>query len=392
MDTFTYTDQLIFNELNIDPFKSAHAIALKLGLSPQKVRNRIRYMKTSGLLRPDFEINDPLLGHRVQTEVVASYYPPSIGLQREYVIFTEIETKAQMDKLIRYCDEHPYTHYRAVTYGTGSNLYVQFDIPIDSVGKMTDANTQIAHELGIGLETLHGTGQSLEILPSFSNWSFFREEWNFAENKLADRGLLMNSLWEDFLEFPKKYEPEYYFKAPEGKYIMSEIESKLLRELTINAKIKLDELCKTYGRTKSVISRYISRLKEKVIYRGKLLFREEYFGMNSFQIISGEFHNGSKINGDSLMAFFRSNPLPLSGSIVTDGRRFLIEAIASPIIIAELNNFLWEKTVGSKLKSRTTFIPKTFLYYFYPENYKGKGRWIEEREYIVDQPLRIIKQ
>jgi len=385
---FTDTDQSIFNELYVNPFQSAHAISQKLGLGSQKVRDRIHRMKSTGLLRPDIQIDDPLLGKRVQTEVLASYYPKSIGLSRQYVFFDNIRSKIQLGKLTAFCDEHPYTHYRAVAYGNNSSLYVQFDVPENITSDMIKLYRELASELDLGVDTLNASIETIDILPNFNKWSLFTDEWNF--DKTFEHGPVIDSLWDEFSVHPENFVPEYYITPPSERYTMSELESKLLRELTVNAKIGLEELSSTYGRTKSVLSRNISKLKEHVIYRGMLLFREEYFGMNSFSLISGKIANSSKVTSDGLLNFFENNPLPLSGSIVIDEDRFLMEIKASPIISSEVVNFMWENTVGAEFKSRQIYIPKTFLYYFYPENYLGKGNWKMDQDYIRNIPLSVI--
>lgn len=384
---FSFNDQDLFNELLKDPFLSYHAICKKLNLSSSYVTSRFDAMKKHGLLRGTRTINDPIVGERMQTEITALYSYSSIGLVRQHVFFERIPSTAALDALIRFCDAHPYTHYRALAFGNSSVLYTQFDVPSTIVDAMQEVYQEVANLIGVNAVILNGTTQ-IDFLPDFSYWSTIAQEWNFGDRAVSDRVFTVDNLWHSFLKNPEEYISDFAIDFHSGKYSMNELDAALLRELTINPKTPLDLLVNTYGKSKSTISRQIAKLKEHVIYRGKLLFDEQHFGLNSYYIMRGKFSD--KTASSNFQQFFKNNQLPLQGFLSVDNLNFVAEIRSSPNMAAEVNRFLWANTDSAKFRVYNVHIPSTFLYFFYNANYRGKGIWHTDADYIEKNPLTAL--
>ncbi|MCE7734946.1 MAG: winged helix-turn-helix transcriptional regulator [Candidatus Heimdallarchaeota archaeon] len=378
-------DKLIFNELYINPFQTYNSLSKKIKIAPATVKDRVMNMKVNGFIRADREINDGLLGLRIQSEVVASYFPPSIGLVRLNVLFDNIPDAQSLKKLIDFCDEHPYTHYRGQSFKNSVSLYAQFDIPKGIVSKMELILQEIRNLLNI---------EEILILPC-SNYSYSYPDFskiinggNWNNQNIDTKDYLINKLWVNYLS---KSEQSFVVHETDKQYVMSQIDAKLLRELTINAKVPLKFLSKTYNLSNSVISRYLSKIKQNIIYRGILLYDESFFGMNNLQVIFGKFSRHSELNDKTLIEFFKSSSLPLLSNIYCNKDNYVVETIASPLASTEMAKFLWQNTAPNYFKVNQLHVPNTLLYYFYHKNYIAKNTWNIEDDYIHQIPLNKIE-
>ncbi len=375
-------DRRIFNEFYLNPFQTYNGIGKIVKLAPATVKLRIMNMKEHGFLRKDQQIDD-ILGKRIRSEVIASYSPSSIGLIRMHVLFDRIPNVQSLDKLVAYCDEHPYTHYRGHIFKNSVNLYAQFDVPIDTLDLMRKTLNEVGSYLGVENVKFVSCSNNFYSYPDFEKIDI-GSSWNNQNEDTDD--YYINYMWNEFQSNKKPYNNGVTIK----KYTMSNIDAKLLRELSINAKVPLQFLSDTYNLSKSVISRYLTKLKQNVIQRGVLLYDESFFGLNNLQVIFGKFSNHSKLNGKELIQFFESYKLPLLSNFYYDQDNFVLQTIASPLISTEIAKFLWQNTVPTELNVNQLHVPNTLLYYFYHENYIDRNTWNTDEDYIKHNPFNVI--
>lgn len=387
---FETKDQEIFRELYRDPFQSYNKISGKVNLAPATVKSRILKMKKHGFLRQDKELEDPVLGKRIQTEVMANYLPPSIGLIRIIVLFEGIPSLQTLQKLVRFCDEHPYTHYRGVVYKNPLSLFTHFDVPFAIENEIYAVISELKDVLEIKEAIISPTEVYSYAYPDYRLWNNFRQTWKIFDGSMDSKDFAMGKMWNEFIDGAgEKKSPEHQHKM-DKRYSMSLTDAALLRELTINAKVSLKFLSSEYELTPSVLSRYLTRLKDNVIHRGNLLYDESFFGMNNLQINIGRFDPNSDLNVHSLCEFFSSVPLPFQSNIYANKNTFTIETMASPLISTEISRFLLQYTDPSFFNSNQVHIPSTALYHFYHKNYIARDTWNTDTEYIKDIPLATI--
>lgn len=381
-------DHEIFSALYTNPFLNYNKLSKEVDMAPATVKDRVLKMKQDGFLRPDRIIDDPIFGNRQQTEVIASYDPRCIGLERLFALFEGVNNAHTLKKILDFCDLHPYTHYRSVSYKNPLSVYVQFDIPPVISTKIQATLYKVATELEIANLLIFSCNNHYYTYPDFSTWSLFKREWDIDKESQKSSEFI-DGLWYNYLK-STNVEISKLDLQRNNEYKMSPVDAKLLRELTINAKVSLKLLNREYNLTTSVLSRYLSRLKNKVINKGILLYDEAFFGMNNLQVIFGKFNKHSALDATSLITFTQQAKLPIQGNISVSNDYFVIETFASPIITTELSKFLWENTDPNNFNSNQIHVPSTLLYYFYNENYIDKGEWRIDNDYIHNAPLQKL--
>ncbi|MCY3414991.1 MAG: AsnC family protein [Candidatus Heimdallarchaeota archaeon] len=380
LDLYDYN---IFFILYSNPLASYAEIAREVGLTAATIKERINAMKSANFINEDKEIADPVLGTRLQTEVEIRYNPQSIGLIRQHVIFERIRSYSDLRKIKKFCDDHPYTHFRAEIIGNGLSLYSQFDIPEDIRVMMDNTYQILSNELGIGNIVICNEIEFVEGLPKISNIDTYTGDWK--ENSIQE------SLLFDIMEKAKmSISISQLEKNSNEIYKLSDLDAKLLRELTINGKVSITELASNYGVNKSTISRRIRKVMDSVIDRAILNYNTEIFGINTFQLITGHFQDEESKN--VCLNFTKSNVLPMRVRIsIDDNLQYVIYSAGSSKHTVELSKLIWELSDPISYHSYQ-IDPKSFMsYYFYHENYDEKEGWNTEKEYSVDIPLNSIK-
>ncbi|MFX0090173.1 MAG: Lrp/AsnC family transcriptional regulator [Candidatus Hodarchaeota archaeon] len=381
------TDYSIFLYLQQNPSLSNRAIAEKVGVSPESVRTRIHTMKSKGFLRPDRTVNVPLLGERLQTEVEAQYLPSSLGLERQHVIFRGIPDRASLNVLKRICNDHPYTHYRTTAYGNNASLYTQFDIP--------HAISHLMQRLYQSLQDLNLFEDFIILQPQYTvkNTVDF-ERWNLDENKwilnpdikssATTKSSGLEFVWSNFLE-NRNLESPANTETPNLVRKLDKLDMLLLRELTVNSRLRLKSLAGIYGKDATTISRRIKKIKENVAPILLLYYDRSVFGLTYPQIITGNFKTGEDFTSETFYGFINSGELPFECSAAIDDHSFLLYLTVPPSIASEFSEFIWDHA-----ENMTVFqlqLNASFTYYFYHENYAGKGNWKDEEDYVLNSVL-----
>lgn len=367
-------DYEIFNKLYQDPFITYAKLSRSIDLTPGTIKERILSMKKLNFINDDGVIVDEILGKRKITEVEIRYHPTSIGLMKQHLVFHNIPSENSYNSLINFCNEHPYTIFRADVYGNGKSLYVQFDIPKEILDIMTTTYKQIANELQITDLIQLNEDYYIGGQPDFSNWNYFSRKW---KNKLPIKELYKQSSKEETIEIPER-----------EVYKLSNLDAILLRELSINGKATVTELAKIYNKNKSTISRRISRLMDKVVSHGRLNFNRDVFSLNCYHIVSGKFIDGK--TKSQFENFMSSKELPIQIRISFNGSNYNLYSVGSSINSTDLISQLWcisdpETFISYEMDSRNFA-----SYYFYHKNYDAKSGWNTSRDYVKHLPLESL--
>ncbi len=388
-------DYEIFLSLKKNPLQSNAEIGRSVKLSSETVRSRVHAMKSKGFLRADRKILDPVLGERTQTESNGIYLPSTLGLLRHHLILQGIPDRTALKTLKRFCDEHPYTHYRVPAYGNSAALYIQFDIPPQiekSIKKLIDFLK--SKRLFSDYFTIEEYYFSM-CNADFSKWDTKRNVWKLGlreDSSLIPDTSSLENVWQKSTSKSREFDVER--TIPRKSYDFDNLDLRLLREITINSKPVLTAISSDYTKdTKlneefkkdsTTFSRRISKLREHVVNRDQLYYDRRVFDLTYPQLISGTFRDGSDLTLESLHNFISSGALPFDTSLISDGKSFLLYSTAPPSIAPELSELIWDHAQNICVLQLQLDASKT--YFFYQENYINND-WIVDREYIVDDPL-----
>ncbi len=335
------------------------------------VRERIKNLKRNGIIQRDSSITDPLFGVRTTSEVASIYDPKSIGLERKHVLFKGIPTKNHLDELNRFLNIHPYTHYRAFGFGKDPVIYAQFDIPNGTGSLFNELLNEVHLKIGTKNEILLNQQSMSRFTPEFENWSLDNHTWELTV----------------FPNEPESFSHTLDEKRKEDDLIqLSYLQANLLRELTINGRVSNQTLSNIYKKSTSVISRNLKLIRNKIISNYKLLYNTKFFKLNSINLIHGSF----KKTEDSywLRWLLEQSKLPAEISLSISEKNFVIETLSSPLMNSTLYKKLWDNSERiTAIHSLQIHQPDTFLYFFYPENLRTKGKWKTSRSYFIEEPL-----
>ncbi|MFX1254343.1 MAG: winged helix-turn-helix transcriptional regulator [Promethearchaeota archaeon] len=386
IDHLDLKDYLIFLHLEQNPSLSNNALAKIIGISAESVRIRIIAMKSKGFLRQDRTISDPLLGERLQTAFEAHYIPSALGLIRQHVIFRGIRNRAELNTLKNICDEHPYTHYRTTAFNYNASLYAQFDIPPEITQQM---KKMYRHLQDLDLFEDFIVIQSPQIAKSpadFQRWNQEEQQWTLSPDikyNSTTKSSGLENIWIHFLESrPQELPNKKYFSIV---HKLDDLDMILLRELTINSRLNIKRLAKIYDKDATTLSRRIKKIRKNIAPVILLYYNRSVFDLTYPQIITGNFKSGEDFTPKSFSSFIHSGELPFECSVVIEGNAFLLYQTTPPSIASEFSEFIWDH--AENIAVFQLQLNAAFTYYFYHENYDGKGKWKVDDGYILDPIL-----
>ena len=384
-------DYQIILTLEQNPSLSNARIAEKLGVAPETIRLRLRALKEKGVLRPDRTIKDPLLGKRMQTEAESAYLPSRLGLTRHHAIFTGIKSRAELNKLKKLCDIHPYTHYRVVAFGQRAALYTQFDIPPETEKTLVELYSELQKrglcEDYLMLKSRYVSGGNAVL----QRWDIESNKWDLDYGRKSAIGAQLSRLegmWKAFLkEAPKEEPPETF---PTHKSRFDKLDLVLLRELTVNARPSFKVLGQVYEKDPTTISRRIDRIREKFAPIDILYYDRSVFDLTYPQLIFGKFKEGDQLNARTFYWFLKSEFMPFESKGTSNGSEFILFTMTPPSFAPELSEFFWEHATDTNVFQLQ--LDASFTYYFYHENWSPTGGWRSDKDYILHEPLEAIEQ
>jgi len=230
----------------------------------------------------------------------------------------------------------------------------------------------------------------IDIRPNLFYWGNLENYWNIVNKKEEEKTKMIDFFWNNYLEEKENGVVKTKIMYLNPKYVnISEIQLKLLRELTINGNISISELSTYYDRDKSTISRHISSIKEKYIKNGILFFKPSEFDLNSFKIITGEIKNE---NLDVFKEFLSSQQFPFYGYITFNLNKFLMYLVSNHTHLHEIYSFIYPfiVSINEELKLYELDLLTSHRYYFYHLNFDEKGIFNTDKKYFYDDPLEEL--
>ncbi len=382
--TLDLIDYKLFLILREEPLISINELSKRLGLSFHQIRNKINNMKSQGFLRPDSEINDPLLGKRKRTEVEAFYKPHKLGLQRIHVMVEDITDKTSLSMLFKLGDVHPYTHFRTLSYSPNMSMYYQFDIPPEAFSLHIELFEKLKKEDLFKDYWVVKTEESARSKMKFEYWDRINHSWEINNKELTSNEF--ESLWASLLNDEKQMSALSSFIVPVlNTPKLDTLDLQLLRELSINAKVSQKELSKFYKKDHTTISKRMKKFRKNDDVIAILYYNRKVFNITDSAIIKG------KISGRMKKVFLNyvSKYFPFSSTVVTSNSDLMWYFSYPSGILSEILGFIWNKLENVVLFNLS--LNKSRTYYFYPNNYDVEKRaWKISRDYIIEEPLNLL--
>ncbi len=358
--------------LRSNPRATLQELAGKLGVAPNTIRAWIDFLKEENLLRKDREIMDPILGRRTITERVAHPNPRKLGLTRVQVIFSEIRSYINLKRILKLLDSHPYTYFRAQGSCGSPAVFAQFDIPPSELPLLLELLKLVEGTGWCNATSVFNHPIHLETVDNFLKWNIDVFKWDF------DFGQAFAS-FEPIVQSDPKSSEILIFKG-DG------LDLRLLRELSINAKIKATTLADHYSKDIATITRRLNRLRKQFISKETIVYNREKFNLNSISAFWGFLEDDL---ASKLTSFLSARQFPFSSqfSLNPEDGQFLWYVYAPSHIANQILKTLIPKT---QFPYQMVIDPSTsFRYFFYPENFDTETQaWKGGVNYIVTEPFK----
>ncbi|RMG30434.1 MAG: hypothetical protein D6732_16220, partial [Methanobacteriota archaeon] len=345
--------------LRNNPRATLQQLADQMDVAPNTIRAWIDHLKKENLLRRDRTINDSILGERKVSERVGHPDPRLLGLKRVQVMFREIKTYQNYDRIIKMLDNHPYTYFRARGTAGAPAVYAQFDVPPEEAGRLEELLKLVEGNGWCNSAVLIDHPTRLETKDDFTKWNFDEFKWNF-----------------DFIRSYTEYKPNGKLPEPNDartQFNGDRLDLYLLRELSINSKVKATDLAKLYEKDVATITRRLNKLREKYLTKETIIYNREFFNLNSIFAFSGTMDR-NELRKFQMYLHSQNFPFASQFSCNSADGEFLWyvycpSGIANQIIkiFLPMTQFLDQMVIDPSTSMR---------YFFYPENYDlEQGRW-----------------
>lgn len=392
----------IFLSLLQDPLQSERSISRLTGISLPTVKDRLFELKQKNFLRSDKVIYDPVLGERKQTEVEASYVPKAIGLEKIYVLFTNIVSISQMGKLISIIGSHPYCHYQTQCPGNTGVIFSSFHIPAGTSSTVDSFCKEISNENKCNYIFLKDMDFEAESFMDFSKWDIFKQIWTLQSknydtlSSISGHNPETNVLEQTILAFAdgdkfsnpnnvilreqqeiQNYQTNSNFDLNSA----SLLDMSLIRELTLNGKVTVQFLSEEYNVDRSTVYRHLNNLNKFVIDDYLLQYNNSYFDLTINLLIFGYFKPNSEIKFSLFNNFFNQGFFPFQSTLVSDQKTFLWQIATTPFFLTEITDFCWKH-----FNNQFFFLinPKTsFKYFFASNNFLPEKLWRQDKEFLL---------
>ncbi len=363
----------LLQHLQKHPTDNFSQIAEKLGLSDKTAKAHY----------------DFLLKEEYISGVRAKYIPESIGLETHTYIISVPDIK-KVRLLEELADEHYFTTFRNRILGHVQGLFMQFDLPKDSVSYLDDLMIKL-EELNIleRFEKLPSTGLKLSTSVEFE---VVNEETNEVDielyNEETNEWKWDFSDWEkNILESPEKISDKVK-TIDNVQSKIKELDIKLLTEITKESKYyhKQIDFAKKYKVSPVQITRRLNFLNTQVVnYR--LLYSRAKIQAVDLVVFRGKCVGQAK---NRLFNLIKSHPVPFDSGfeLLEDG--FIWRINIPPAYSSAFGEFLWKSC--TRLNYYKFDHTKSKLYYFYEGNFDiNKKEWIATPEIIYEKPLKWLR-
>ncbi|MFX1254085.1 MAG: winged helix-turn-helix transcriptional regulator [Promethearchaeota archaeon] len=357
-------DYRIIQKLERNPLMPYTEFASELGISWPTAKKRVNELKIRGVIRTP----------------VAIYSNELLGLRRMSFIWT-LESRKDLSFMEKFCDIHPYTHYRCRGYGRGFILFTQFDVPPEVIPQMNELSTLLQEERYVrDITTLESSGARLETFPDLQYFDLDAREWVFD--------------WNEWLSLILQQSETLTSKTSTPSLSLDEwdpIDFQILRNLTANAETKQADLMREFDLSRTETHRRYSKVFENLISSVRLSYNRILFDLVNTHLFwvrhpdKAQLHRFFNLMGSS------PPPFRMGLDILKQDGFFLWAGAVPSIHEHHLAFSLWQLFGTFETYTLDTSIGNSMLYWFYPNNFDFDTHyWRTDREYTIDQPLKEL--
>ena len=354
--------------LQEDPIASAAALGRVVGITPPTAKAWLEQFKKD----------------LVYTGVHADLRVRRLGLEIDDFLIHPTSYDALV-KIERFCDQHPYTLYRARVFGGDvQGLFIQFRQP-DVARLHLESAFQVMMDQGIAkqireLPTLRAEYGSAYTFPQLNAWNPEKLSWDFDWNawwKRAPKG-----------DFDLSVEP-----ASDLKLELDSLDVRLLAELTRDSRQKNIDIIANIGLNKDKmgvqqkISNRIKRLNQEAIESYRVFINWTHFDVYNSSLILAEAENEVS---DRLIKHLRQEPFPFGSGIRKTPKGFAWSARMPSSHLSELISLVWR--ISEKFEVLSIDYRNSEFYGLWAETFNNKTQdWRTDRDFCLVGPLKALK-
>ena len=312
--------------------------------------------------------------------VVPNLNETSLGLVTIDAFF-EISHLGKIKAMEKFCDDHPYTKYRARCFGQHSGLSVQFRVPYGTESYIKSLFSKLKS---------NGYIQGYSILPTVGNESIFSvsrlEHWN-SESFTWDFD------WERWTR--REVKQKVGMKSPEEVkiHLLSSREINILTQLSYGARRKQIDIIRALEKegvkfTTQDFSRSYSLLNESFISNYMIFLDPEAFNLYSNVLLTGTGQNGFTSNLAERMKKF---PIPFRSTLRVNGEFFFWYLRLPPNHLSSVFDYLLANVdeLSTSLQDYQTSVAYGVWAGAFDDE---KHDWNKDRNFIVDDPLAHMQK
>ena len=352
---------LIF-ALEEDPFISITKLAEMLKLSRPTVKKRMEALKKQGILG----------------KPMALYQPETLGLERKH-IFAEVSSQEDLKKLENACEAHPYTKYRARTFGGNFGLYMQYEIPQNTLLLLNEFMQNLLDSKHLSnFQILESSGIRTISFPDLNKFDVDSLTWDFS--------------WKNWFQSLMSYSSVIHEKEKEelSYSVYKPLHFQILRKISSDASINQTELIDTFGLSKTEAHRSYKFVMSKYIDRVRLIYDRESFNLTETYLAFSSYV-GYKRQAQ-IFNQMKENPPPFHVSFdMLEKGGIIIWGNMSSSQATDFAFSSWKSLNNVRIYILNTKRGGSRMYWFYPNNFDfEKQNWKISRKYMIDEPLSKI--
>ena len=321
----------------------------------------------------DYLLNNDYIGG-----VRAKYIPENIGLETNSFLVSLPDIR-RVEFVEELADFHNFTTFRNRIIGNIQGLFLQFDIPANSVNYLD--------ELFIKLEEL-SIIEMYEKIPSLKIKTSTTPEFEFLKSETGET-IWEFERWSDAFEKASSILPQKRPKTENVQKKLTKLDIMLLAEITKGSVYyhKQVDFAKQFKVSPVQITRRMNFLNTNVVnYR--MLYSRAKIQSVDLVLFRGKCSEERKIK---LYNLITKNPIPFDSGfeLLQDG--FLWWMNIPPTFTSFFSEFFWK--ICSRLNFYRFDHTKSKLYYFYDANFDTDTKeWKATRKEVYEEPLSWIEK
>ena len=356
-------DFAILLALESNPYMPMTELATLLGITRITAKKRVDDLKERDIIR----------------KPIAIYNPYSLLLKRVNV-FAHSKSIEQLRRLELACDEHPYTHYRVRAFGGSFGLFIQFDMPENSVNLLCEFFQKLQNEEILeSYILLPSSNLRTDVYADLKRYNVKLSSWVFS--------------WKEWIKLTESFSSNIPSETREKNSYsdFNPIHFKILRMLTADGSLKQTDINDKLNLSRTQGHRDYNYVMDNYIEKIRFIYNREIFQLTETYIAFGQ--DIPKKSSARIFNAINEAPPPFRLSLdIIEDNGILLWANMSSSQATDFAFALWDKFTNIQIYTLDT--KKSKLYWFYPNNFDfNKSNWNTSKDYFITEPIeRTLKK